>query len=328
MKKLKIAFFGVGGEASALPLKRLIEADFNISLIVQSGAKPEKRSLSIEKAIKACLRPPYRFLAYRILHLRKGNHNIETIASRYHIPFLKVHGKLDTEFQEELRKHNPDLICVASFNQLLKKEVIQIPKHGIINLHPSLLPYYPGHSPLFWMIMNGEKEWGVTVHYIDEGEDTGNIIHQSRIDYSDKDSGKQLWDKLSNKGAELMIKAIKDILGNKVTSYVQPKAKNRFRARRTTFEDLVMPLQQTASESYCFLNRLLFYAKPILELEGEYYKIIKILRYTPNGNQTAKRVKNVRRLSFNRLKYFFDDGSIILKVTPILAQTAERDWRV
>ncbi|MDQ3193586.1 MAG: hypothetical protein M3P82_01165 [Bacteroidota bacterium] len=83
---------------------------------------------------------------------------------------------------DSLKKEQPDLIWVASFNQILSKEVIEIPKRGIINFHPSLLPKYRGPYPDQAALLNGESKTGVTVHYLTEEPDSGNIIYQSDLD--------------------------------------------------------------------------------------------------------------------------------------------------
>jgi methionyl-tRNA formyltransferase len=85
------------------------------------------------------------------------------------------------EFIRKIKNQNPDLFVVCHFQRLLKKELIEIPRFGAINLHPSMLPKYRGMSPQHWPIINGEKYTGITVHFIDEGVDTGDIIIQKKI---------------------------------------------------------------------------------------------------------------------------------------------------
>lgn len=84
------------------------------------------------------------------------------------------------ELESWVKSLSPDLIVVYSMSQLLKENIYSIPRFGTINLHPSYLPEYRGPNPIFWMYYNMEKQGGVTVHYIDQGEDTGNIILQKR----------------------------------------------------------------------------------------------------------------------------------------------------
>jgi len=311
-----IIFMGMGSKFSTLPLETLIDAGSNVCLIVQATSIPEKTQPSVKGIIKAILRPPYRFLVYKLLKLKKESQSIAGIAAKYDIPVLKVTGKLDSRFQEEIKKHNPDLICIASFNQLIKKEVIQIPQHGVINFHPSLLPYYPGPNPWFRMIMNNETKWGATIHYIDEGEDTGDIICQSKIDYSETNSGEELFNKVVNIGAELMVKAVGDIFSGEIRSHPQSKVENHYRAPRPKFGDLIITFKQTAEQTYYFLRRLLFFVNPIIKWQSEYYQINKI-KYSSNMESFSKGTGNSKRLVSNILKCYFDDGLIELQVTPV-----------
>lgn len=87
---------------------------------------------------------------------------------------------------EKLKKIKPDLLITAHFEKLIKKDIIDIPTLGCLNLHPSLLPYYRGMSPQHWPIINGESKTGITVHFIDETADTGNIVLQKEISLTDQ----------------------------------------------------------------------------------------------------------------------------------------------
>lgn len=87
---------------------------------------------------------------------------------------------------EKIKKIQPDLLITAHFEKLIKRDIIAIPRRGCLNLHPSLLPYYRGMAPQHWPIINGEKETGITVHFIDETADTGNIVLQQKIELTDE----------------------------------------------------------------------------------------------------------------------------------------------
>jgi methionyl-tRNA formyltransferase len=97
------------------------------------------------------------------------------------ISFNRLIDFKDNKLQETLSNFDLDLIIVCHFQKILAKELFQIPKKGSINLHPSLLPFYRGMSPQHWPIINGDLETGVTVHFIDEGVDTGDIIIQKKL---------------------------------------------------------------------------------------------------------------------------------------------------
>tara|TARA_Y100000768_G_C23986753_1_gene689366 strand:- start:2614 stop:4059 length:1446 start_codon:yes stop_codon:yes gene_type:complete len=102
------------------------------------------------------------------------------------IPTIRGTPK-DQHVLDFLFKNKPDMIWVADYKFILPKKIIQIPKFGCVNLHPSLLPKYKGRASINWCILNGEKETGLTAHYIDEGVDTGPIIKQIKIQIASTD---------------------------------------------------------------------------------------------------------------------------------------------
>lgn len=107
----------------------------------------------------------------------------------------------------------PDLMVVSTFNQILPQEIICIPRLGVINLHPSLLPKYRGPTPTAWVLMNGEKETGVTAHFIeDERIDRGRIITQRRLKIIPSDTDGTLRCKLALQSEEVLAEAIQLVM--------------------------------------------------------------------------------------------------------------------
>ena len=111
-----------------------------------------------------------------IIHAR-----LHKVCNDNSISFKRVKDINAALVEAEIRNLNPDIICVCHFEKIIKKNIIDIPKYGCINLHPSLLPYYRGLSPQHWPIINGNYETGITVHFINESIDTGDIIVQKKI---------------------------------------------------------------------------------------------------------------------------------------------------
>jgi methionyl-tRNA formyltransferase len=106
---------------------------------------------------------------------------LQFIANQNSIPYSRVNQINSSTSLGLVREAKPDLIFSAHFQQLLHSELLQIPKIGCINLHPSLLPKYRGMSPQHWPIINGDQDTGVSIHFINEGVDTGNLIVQKRF---------------------------------------------------------------------------------------------------------------------------------------------------
>ncbi|HZK33222.1 MAG TPA: methionyl-tRNA formyltransferase [Tissierellaceae bacterium] len=115
------------------------------------------------------------------------------------------------EAVEKIKEINPDFIVVVAYGQILKQNILDIPKYGSYNVHASLLPKYRGAAPINWAIINGEKETGVTIMAMEEGLDTGDIILSESINISKNDDTKTLHDKLSILGGELILRALEDI---------------------------------------------------------------------------------------------------------------------
>ena len=109
------------------------------------------------------------------------HYRLKLVCERNEISFERVKDINSEDVQYLLKNLNLDLIVVCHFQKILKKNIIDIPKLGCVNLHPSLLPNYRGMAPQHWPIINGDNETGVTVHFINEGVDTGDIILQKKI---------------------------------------------------------------------------------------------------------------------------------------------------
>ena len=121
----------------------------------------------------------------------------------------KVRKNID--FIEEIKKLQPDVICVVAYGKILPKEILDIPKYGCINVHGSLLPKYRGAAPIQWAVINGDKVTGVTTMYMDIGMDTGDMILKEEVSIGEDETTGELWNKLSEVGAKLLVKTLKQI---------------------------------------------------------------------------------------------------------------------
>ncbi|WII71829.1 methionyl-tRNA formyltransferase [Bdellovibrio sp. 22V] len=127
------------------------------------------------------------------------------------IPVL-MHPKINSEeFRSNLVSYECDIFVSMSFNQIFKKQILNIPPLGVINCHAGKLPFYRGRNILNWALINDEKEFGITVHFVDEGIDTGDIILQETYPISDEDDYGSLLRIAQNECAFLLFKALKVI---------------------------------------------------------------------------------------------------------------------
>ena len=153
-------------------------------------------------------------------------------------PYLFMTSNNENKLQDWVKSLKPDVIVVFSMSQLLKENIFSIPKLGTINLHPSYLPDYRGPNPDFWQYYHMEMEPGVTVHYIDKGEDTGEIITQERVHIPLGTKSPERLDKLIGKvGVNLILEALGDLESGKVKTTIQPKKSSTPRARNLKPEE-------------------------------------------------------------------------------------------
>ena len=134
----------------------------------------------------------------------------------------------DAEITEKIREINPDLIVVVAYGKIIPKEIIDIPKYGIINVHSSLLPKYRGASPIHSAILNGDKETGVSIMYIEEELDAGDVILKEYCEITEDDTLGTLHDKLKELGAKGLGKTLKLIESGNVKAEKQDDAKATF----------------------------------------------------------------------------------------------------
>lgn len=138
---------------------------------------------------------------------------VKMIAKDFRIPVLQPEKlRRDEAVIEAIRSVQPDLIVTAAFGQILPREVLDLPRYGCINVHGSLLPLYRGGAPIQRAIMNGEEVTGVTIMYMAEGLDTGDMISRVVVPIGDEDNAGTMFDKLSVAGAQLLIDTLPSLL--------------------------------------------------------------------------------------------------------------------
>lgn len=133
---------------------------------------------------------------------------------------IDVQDVKSDEFHKTIRELNPDLLVVVAF-RILPVSVLKIPSIGSVNLHASLLPKYRGAAPIHWSIIKGEKETGCTVFFLNENVDTGEIIAQNRTKIGENETTGDVYNRLKETGADLLLEAINQIAGDSVQTTKQ-----------------------------------------------------------------------------------------------------------
>jgi methionyl-tRNA formyltransferase len=193
---VKIVFMGTP-DFSVPILRRLIEDGYEILGVVTQPDRPKGR--------KKILTPP----------------PVKVEAEKHGIPVFQPHKIKDEEEQRKILELQPDLIVTAAFGQILPKEILEAPKYGCINVHASLLPELRGGAPIHYAIMQGKEKTGVTIMYMVEKLDAGDILTQVEIPIEEKDHVGTLHDKLSKAGAKLLSKTIPLLIEGKITPIKQ-----------------------------------------------------------------------------------------------------------
>ncbi len=133
---------------------------------------------------------------------------VKSLAVSHGIPVYTPHTLRDGEFAELLSEISPELIAVVAYGKILPENVINFPKYGCVNVHVSLLPKYRGAAPMQRAIMDGERETGVTIMYMDVGLDTGDIISVRSFPISETDDFESVHDRSAEIGAEMLSETV------------------------------------------------------------------------------------------------------------------------
>ncbi len=158
-----------------------------ISLVIVSEASPFGKRENFFNKVKRTYKIfgfnffvfyTYKYIVRKIV-LKKS---VAKIVKKHEILLLQLKNSINNKDNVALlKKHSPDAIIIIAGNQIIKKQVLEIPKYGVFNAHSSLLPYYKGLMPTFWVLKNNEKKTGVTVYKLTEGIDNGPIVLQKEI---------------------------------------------------------------------------------------------------------------------------------------------------
>ncbi len=150
---------------------------------------------------------------------------VKECAVKYDIPVFQPVKIKTPESVEELKKFEADIFVVAAFGQMLSEEILKMPKYGCVNIHASLLPKYRGAAPINQVIIDGEKETGVTIQQMALGCDTGDILTTKVVEIDAKETAESLFDKLAIAGAELIVETLPKIAAGEIIPIPQDESK-------------------------------------------------------------------------------------------------------
>ncbi|HZZ14719.1 MAG TPA: methionyl-tRNA formyltransferase [Candidatus Sulfotelmatobacter sp.] len=195
-----LVFCGTPGFAVPT-LERLFEAGFNIQLVVTQPDRPKGRGLEIVAS------------------------PVKQSALRLQLPIVQPERiKNNPEFRDQLSAIHPDVIIVVGYGRIIPQWMLDLPPHGNINLHASLLPKYRGAAPIQWAIARGETTTGVTTMLIDAGLDTGDILLQEKMPITADDTAETLAPRLAVVGADLTVKTLRGLQAGTISPRAQEDA--------------------------------------------------------------------------------------------------------
>jgi len=204
--------------------------------------------------------------------------SIVSLAWEHRLPVYQIKRLADTETLDALTQLHADIACVACFSKRIPAALLTVPRWGFLNIHPSLLPHYRGPDPLFWMFRQGDHHTGITIHFMDEQWDTGDIAAQAEVNLPDGLSGEEADNTLSQYGAELLLDVLAQLEAGRLTRHAQPLGGSYFSAPQAS--DFVIDLTWSAQRAFNFMRGTNDWQRSYpIEVAGQHFKLKQALFY-------------------------------------------------
>lgn len=286
---MRIVFMGTP-DFAVPALKALVEAGHQVQGVFTQPDKPKNRGMRLQP-------PPVKEYS-----LSAG------------LPVYQPAKMRDGEALGILRELNPDLIAVAAYGKILPVDILELPRLGCVNVHSSLLPKYRGAAPINWAILNGEDETGITIMYMAEGMDTGDILAQAKTPIGIEEDARQLFGRLAEMGAELLVETVAALEAGTVKPVPQDESRAT-RAPMLSRELSPMDWTRTARQLHDQVRGLCPWPAATAVLDGIR---CKILRTAISGETTAKAAGTVLQADKKGLRAACGDGGVleILELQP------------
>ncbi len=283
---MKIVFMGT--PAFAVPcLQMLIDEGYEVVAVVTQPDRPQGRKKNLVPS------------------------PVKEAALLLGLPVLQPERMRRPEAVAELATYAPDLIVTAAYGQILPKAVLDLPRNGCVNVHGSLLPKYRGGAPIQRCIINGEKETGVTLMYMAEGLDTGDMISRVVVPIEDEDTSGILFDKLSLAGRELLKAEMPRLAGGRLSATPQDDSEATY-APNLNREDERIIWSASSQDTYNRVRGLVPFSGAFTLWNGETFKVwaAKVAVQGQNGNHTEP--GTVLSINEQGVEVKTGDGSILL----------------
>ena len=282
LKDLKVVFMGTP-EFSVPTLKMLIETTNVVGVVTQEDKEVGRKRVLTPSPVKVC-------------------------ALENNIKVFTPH-RIREEY-EEILNLSPDIIITCAYGQIVPTVILDYPFYGCINIHGSILPEYRGASPIQTAIMNGDTETGITIMYMDEQMDTGNIINMEKCEIDIKDTYGTLSNKLSIIGRDLLQKTLPRIIKDDNWNIKQDDEAATY-TKKITREEERLDFNKTRKELYDYVRALNPTPLANIELNGEEIKIVE----TEIGEESSGEIGVITKVDKKYFSIQCKDG--LLNITKL-----------
>ena len=258
---MKVLFMGTPDFAK-ICLSAIVEEGFDVVGVVTQPDKPKGRSYKLTP-------PP-----------------VKVYAEERGLPVYQPETLKDEAFLDTLRELDPDIIIVAAYGKILPPYIIDYPRLGCINAHGSILPKYRGAAPIQRAIMDGEKETGITVMYMDVGLDTGDMILKETTPITEEDDFETMHDRLAEIGGRTLVQAMKQLWEGTATREKQDSSLATY-AEKITKEDCIIDFDTPVDALLCRIRGLSPF--PLAQTKTPDGRLLKIISASAaKGSSEAK----------------------------------------
>ena len=245
-------------------LKALIDSKYEVAAVFSQPDKPKGRGKALQMT------------------------PTKEVAVEAGIPVYQPAKIREAQWLSVLEELAPDVIVVVAFGQIIPESILKLPKYGCINVHASLLPKYRGAAPIQWAVIDGEKESGVTTMQMDAGLDTGDMLLKETVALEEKETGGSLFDKLSEVGAQLLIKTLEALENGTVTAQKQPAESPTPYAAMLTKKQGEIDWNQDAKKIECLIRGLNPWPSAYTHYRGKNLKIWDAQVEPEDSNEKAR----------------------------------------
>jgi len=291
MNDFRMVYFGMLGDFSRRPLTALLAAGLNVVGVCVPAIERRPAIRQLERVTAVSQLPLLTPFAAA---------TIVSIAWQQAIPVYEIGDLNASETRARLAEFRADVACVACFDRRIPASMLAIPRHGFLNIHPSLLPDFRGPAPQFWTFREGISETGVTVHFMDEGLDTGDIALQTPVTLPEGISGPDADALLAEAGGQLLVEALTAL--QEGTLPRRPQGGNGRTYPTPQPADFHIPTSWSARRAFNFMRGAADWGRPFTIQAGEELVLAHTaVSYQPDGQlpQPIVRQKTITHIQFS-----------------------------